>query len=171
MIIRVVSSLNDLIEALAFSLFLSLRLSLGTMKLLYSGVVHPTKSTFLTWVPKRSHGNEWDFHTESTFCPIYFQKLNFGVRLTFWPIKNFVLLIFIKEEHVWGFFPFSNRSFKFQFLHILWKQNVRQHDKEGKINYFKLSSCWERNPGGETLKGRIEAVWRLNMFIFNRRAI
>lgn len=74
MIIRVVSSLNDLIEALAFSLFLSLRLSLGTMKLLYSSVVHPTKSMFLTWVGKSSHRNEWDFHTESTFCPIYFQK-------------------------------------------------------------------------------------------------
>lgn len=49
MIIRVVSSLNDLIEALACSLFLSLRLSLGTMKLLCSGVMCLTKSIFLTW--------------------------------------------------------------------------------------------------------------------------
>lgn len=104
-------------------------------------------------------------------CPMFFWEVKFRSKADLWPLETFGFLIFIEEEHIWGSFPFSNRSFKFQFLHILWKQNVRQHDKEEKINCFKLSSCWERNPGGETLKGRIEAVWCLNMFIFNRRAI
>lgn len=88
MIIRVVSSLNTLIEALVFSLFLSLSLSLGTMKLQCSGVVHLTKSTLLAWHGKSEgcHCSEWEFPVKRAFCPSnisFFQKSNLGVRLTY----------------------------------------------------------------------------------------
>lgn len=101
----------------------------------------------------------------------FFSEVKFRSKADLWPLETVGLLRFIEEEPIWGSFSFSNNVFKFQFLHVLWKQNVRQSDKEEKINCFKLSTCWERNPGGEMLKGRIEAVWCLNMFIFNSRAI
>lgn len=173
MIIRVVSSLNDLIEALAFSLFLSLRLSLGTRKLCVLVWCISQRTCF--YLGMRSHRDPTEvngsFMQRGPSAWFFFSEVKFRSKTDLWPLETFGLLRFIEEEHIWGSFSFSKGSFKFHFLHILWKQNVRQRDKEEKINYFKLSSCWERNPGGETLKRRIEAVWCLNMFIFNRRAI
>jgi len=75
------------------------------------------------------------------FQPNFFLEVKFRSKTELWPLETFGLLRVIEEEHVLGSFPFSNRSFRFQFLHILWKKNVRQYDKEEKINYFKLSSC------------------------------
>lgn len=137
----------------------------------WCGASHKQHVSHLDWEAIEIPPKWMGFSYRKCFLSHLFSEVKLRSKTDLWPLKNFGLLISIEEEHIWSSFPFSNRSFKFQFLHILWKQNVRQHDKEEKINYFKLSSCWERNPGGETLKGRIEAVWCLYMFIFNRRAI
>lgn len=141
--------------------------STGFLSLSFSEIILGNHETSVFWcgASHKEHVSnlEWEvvaipLKWMGISCKNGFQSVKFKSKTDLWPLEAVGLLRFTEEEHIWGSFAFSNRSFKFQFPYILWKENVRQHDKEEKINYFKLSSSWERNPEGETLKGRIEAV-------------
>lgn len=87
-------------------------------------------------------------------CPMFFWEVKFRSKADLWPLETFGFLIFIEEEHIWGSFPFSNRSFKFQFLHILWKQNVKAAWQGRKNKLFQAVILLREKSRRGNLKGK-----------------
>lgn len=118
----------------------------------WCGASHKEHVSNLDWeeIPWKWMGFSYRKH----FLSHLFLEVKFRSKTNLWPLKNFDLLIFIKEEYVWGSFPFSDRSFNFQFLHILWKQNVKAAWQGRKNKLFQAVILLREKSRRGNLKGK-----------------